>query len=1098
MTLVGAVAFAVFTLGHPTGHAPTSRPSRDSVRAHELTRAGLDQEAALDLDSALVLYRAARRADSTDVMAEFRYVALRRQRFEYTVLRNEYSASATHWTPRSAYCWTPLVTAAIDARVAYPQVLRADPTGGATPCSAALVVMTMPGPDTASVATRLGFARRALRALPAIPDIWITYATLLAQAGDTAAAEAAWHNGEIAVGHPLLSAQVSLRHLIALAQRGDTVRARALQRTMRAAAMRDGRRGLLVAYLAGMQQLPALRDDDDGGEQQIVDRIVTLSATRGGWAVAATALSDEGKTLIDGGQPLKAVPVLSRAAAIGDSVHVSDLQLMALTLRGRAYTKAGRLADAQKDLRRALIAGESAARAWYRADAFHNIAHLYESEGRWIEATRAIDTFTVLARRMDYGPEITSLLDAGEIRWKAGWHASADLSFRRMVRAIDSTRGDYYYAGEYFERTGNLERARDYYARAVEDVGSDPAGFAGMSRVQTALGHADSAETWARAHDVRIVNWQPLDIPMLPLTLARNGRTAEAMRIAHAWSARQISAGNVEGAALATLQVAQLLLDAGHADSAVIETERVDSIVGALSFPREAIRARVVRGTALVRLGKSAAGIRTLDSALAAAERHPAPDVLVDAHEALGEAFAATGRGDSALHEFNLAALAVEHTTQDIMADLDRAGYRERNLRPFDGALRVLLPLQARRGNIDDLVRWISRRNAAALALEASDSGASLSGGRGREPGVPGLEELQSRLAGNEVLLSYLVLDSTVSAVAVTRTGARAIQLAIDAAGLSARVEAIRRPLITTFSGRLDLVRARYAVGPASELYTALIAPFARELAGKRRLLIAPDGALHSLAFDALVASPPNGTATVGSGAAKAAEPDYRAAQYLIDSFEVEYLPSPAFLRSRAERARAGKLGAMRLLAIGYDAPGSGAELRALREVWSRGRYAALDSSAATESAVKDRMAQFGILHFAVHASADTHDPLASHLELAGDSFDDGYLHTAEIAATRTHAALVVLSACETNGGPIYGGEGAMGIARAFLAGGAHAVVATQWPIGAETVGLMREFYSRLAKGEEPAAALRAAKLMVRRSAGGAHPVHWAGFELVR
>ena len=73
-----------------------------------------------------------------------------------------------------------------------------------------------------------------------------------------------------------------------------------------------------------------------------------------------------------------------------------------------------------------------------------------------------------------------------------------------------------------------------------------------------------------------------------------------------------------------------------------------------------------------------------------------------------------------------------------------------------------------------------------------------------------------------------------------------------------------------------------------------------------------------------------------------------------------------------------------------------------------------------------------------------------------------------------------------------------MGIARAFLAGGAKAVVATQWPIGAETAGLMKEFYARLAKGEEPAAALRAAKLTVRRSAGGAHPVHWAGFELVR
>ena len=672
------------------------------------------------------------------MVAEFRYIAVRRQRFEYSLLRDEYAASAAHWNPRSTFCWTPWITATIEARVMLAQVQLADPTGAATPCTTALTVMTMPGPDTTPVATRLATARRAVRALPTIAELWVTYATLLAQAGDTTGAQAAWREGETAVGHAMLRVQVSLWQMVALVQRGDSVRARALQRSIRSAALHDGRPGVLAAYLTEVVQVPMLREGD-GGEEQIVNRIIALSATRGGWAVTANALDDEGKSLIDGGQPLKAIPVLSRAVVIADSARVSDLQLMARTLRGRAYTKAGRVADGERDLRKALHRRGERRAAWYRADAFHNIAHLYESEGRWTDATRAIDTFTVLARRMHFGPEITSLLDAGEIRWKAGWHASADLAFRQMVRAIDSTRGDYYYAGEYFERTGNLERARDYYARAVEEVASDPAGFAGMSRVQSALGHADSAETWARAHDARIVNWQPLDIPMLPLTLARNGRTAEAMRIAHGWAARQIAAGNVEGAALATLQVAQLLLDAGHPDSAVVETERIDSIVSALNLPREAIRARVIRGTALVRLGRSAAGVRALDSALAAAERHPSSDVLIEAHEALGEAFAATGRTDSALHEFDLAALAVEHTTLDLTADLDRAGYRDRNLRPFDGALRPAARGTSAPRSTDELVRWLSRRNAAALALGASD--AELCAERRRPPraraGVP-------------------------------------------------------------------------------------------------------------------------------------------------------------------------------------------------------------------------------------------------------------------------------------------------------------------------------------------------------------------------
>jgi len=351
------------------------------------------------------------------------------------------------------------------------------------------------------------------------------------------------------------------------------------------------------------------------------------------------------------------------------------------------------------------------------------------------------------------------------------------------------------------------------------------------------------------------------------------------------------------------------------------------------------------------------------------------------------------------------------------------------------------------------------------------------------------LTQLQSRLGPGELLLSYLVLDSTVTAIAIERSGARLARLTISAATLGARIAELRRPLVATFSGRLDLSRARYAVGAAAELYQVLLAPFARELEGKQRLLIAADGPLHALAFDALVVAP-----AAGAGA----RADYSAARYLLDSFEVEYLPSPAFLLSRDERRRAEHLDTATLLAVGYGAPGADAEVGALHDVWPRGQFSAIESSAATETAVKRAMSHFDVLHFAVHATADAADPLASHLRFVADSLNDGYLHANEIAAAKLSAALVVLSACETNAGPIYSGEGIMGIARAFLASGAHAVVATQWPIGGETSVLMKEFYRRLANGEPAGVALHSARLMVRRSPVTAHPFYWAGFQLVR
>jgi CHAT domain-containing protein/tetratricopeptide (TPR) repeat protein len=102
---------------------------------------------------------------------------------------------------------------------------------------------------------------------------------------------------------------------------------------------------------------------------------------------------------------------------------------------------------------------------------------------------------------------------------------------------------------------------------------------------------------------------------------------------------------------------------------------------------------------------------------------------------------------------------------------------------------------------------------------------------------------------------------------------------------------------------------------------------------------------------------------------------------------------------------------------------------------------------------------------------------------------DDGILTALEVSQLDlSNLKLVVLSACETALGKAAGGEGLLGLQRAFQLSGSRTVVASMWKVDdRKTSELMIELYQQLlARHEPPVLALRKAQLAILSGNGPA------------
>ena len=272
-----------------------------------------------------------------------------------------------------------------------------------------------------------------------------------------------------------------------------------------------------------------------------------------------------------------------------------------------------------------------------------------------------------------------------------------------------------------------------------------------------------------------------------------------------------------------------------------------------------------------------------------------------------------------------------------------------------------------------------------------------------------------------------------------------------------------------------------------ADCYKMIIAPVA-DLLQEPEIVIIPDGLLYPIPFAAL--KDDNG-------------------KYLSDTFKIRIVPSLTTLKliQNSPADYCSKSGALIVgdpdVSVVYH-QGNVIQLNSLP--WARkeaemiGRLLGVQpllGKDATKQKVLESLHSVSLVHFAAHGYAERGEIALSPIRSCATPHEEDYLLTmAEISQVCLSAKLVVLSCCHSASGQIRA-EGVVGIARAFLASGARAVLAALWAVEDKaTMWFMNSFYEHLVHGESASESLHQAMRSMRENRFS-DVRQWAPFMLI-
>ncbi len=760
-----------------------------------------------------------------------------------------------------------------------------------------------------------------------------------------------------------------------------------------------------------------------------------------------------------------------------------------LTARGHGLNILGDLVGSDREFKRLVPLARASGLPGLEGFAHRGLGFAAKERGQYDEATRQLDAALRLIPAERFEALHTRFLVA-EVANRTGHHDEARAQLLEIL-ADSRQRGEPVMVASCLNDLGNLEyeggdmamadRQWAYAAGVFDSLKNGRSAMASrnnrahalrnLGRTTEALAILENViDESLRINDLRSRVAAFNEVAML---YARMGRTAQAETLFR--RVRAEATDDAEAQEFASIELADMLARAGRASEA-------EALIDSVLVPER--RARLTRDNL-------AAAWSTRSTALRAQGR---------AREALAQARAAEAqsRGDRQVGSYAL----------ECAIELARC-YRD--LGAPESSVVVLRRAASRwerwRSGISDL-EWRERSGSGLAGLFADyglallDPRRKLSEARRTREAFDAMQAFQARTLEERMHglgLSGRAMRSRITADSLRRGVLREGELLVDVVAtpdtsfaflVSRQGIEVRLLPGTSRLGRLYtdwreamLSGAEAAVVEAGlgRLSNELLGPLAGPLRASKQVLMTGGGPIALWPLGALTipgeTAPLCVTRTLSTAPSATLLADLRTA-------------SPA--RARATQ---GLLAVGRTTdAGGHGLPGAERELQSLGAEYARVEVR-MNRGERQLSELTADLARWNVLHFAAHAEAESGTPWRSGFLLGRGNADDAYLRASRIAGMKLGARLAVLSGCQSAGAATLSGEGAQGLASAFLCSGTSSVVATLWPIEDRVAQrFMAEFYAALARGRTVSGAVSEAQRSLRSRPETSSPRDWAAF----